>query len=470
MAKNVIIPQKNTGDLRTALEDNQITDFTVAPLQSLGAFDGDTILIDGTGSYSNFTMSANLIVTFAESDHQEGNGHIVKFKADGTKTLTFTKPSAYVLTIPNSLTNGAILASGIYTFVFIFKNGEIEVNMLTKQDIAAVIPTVSSMTVEDAEPNDLVVTLSESCTFTNLGGTFRVNATPRALSAVSGSPGSVQTFTISGAAILSTNTLDFAYDSGTGDTIAVAVPNNELATFAATTVTNNVASDVNLLAEWDAADDASVATANGPVTSWLDQTDNNEDLTESTDTPVHSSANDTITFAGVTGINHDMLSKVISALQFQQSDDFTVFIEGLLFDSGTGSAQHPLNNKVSSFNNSGWSINSSGDGLTLFLSHHDNSTQNFASWAKGGSFEDDVARNFIFINEGGTLKIYDATNTNVGTNGTTLIGTITYGVAEFKIGVKGAADSASPFNGSIKKVKVWDKALSSGERATELGL
>ena len=225
---------------------NPLKAWAVAPLQPLGAFDGSLILIDGTGSYDNFIMSANLIITFAESEHQEGNLHVVKIISDGTKTLTFIKPSNYELDTPKNLTNGATLASGRYTFAYIFKNGEIEVNMLTKQAIAAVIPTVSSMSVEDANPNDLLVNLSESCTFTNLGGTFRVDATPRALSAVSGSPGTVQTFTISGAPIENGQVLDFAYDLGTGDTIAVAAPNNELATFTATTVTNNVNPEIGL--------------------------------------------------------------------------------------------------------------------------------------------------------------------------------------------------------------------------------
>ena len=225
-------------ELQTATKE--VRNWVNAPLKALGIYTGSLIEISSTGAYSNYTLTANHIVTFAESGHKEGIGRIVKFISDGTKTLTFVKPAAYELDIPNNLTNGGTLASGRYTFAFIFKNGEIEVSTQTKQAIASVVPTVSSMSVEAASPNDLIVNLSESCTFTNLGGTFRVNSTPRTLSAVSGSPGTVQTFTISGAAILSTDTLDFAYDSGTGDTIAVAAPNNELETFTATTVTNNV--------------------------------------------------------------------------------------------------------------------------------------------------------------------------------------------------------------------------------------
>jgi hypothetical protein len=289
---------------------NPLKAWAVAPLQPLGAFDGDTILIDGTGSYDNFTMSANLIITFAESEHQEGNGHIVKITADGTKTLTFTKPSAYILIIPNSLTNGAILASGIYTFAFIFKNGEIEVNMLTKQAIAAVIPTVSSMSVEAAEPNQFIANFSEACTGSELGWDFEVDDVNRSITYLSGS-GTIQIkYTISGAAITSVQSLDAAYDSGTGDTLAVAVPNNPLATFVATSdnVTNNIGwtpADLgaNLMVWLEAAtigSDGSVVDGGNLVGTWKNKGVNG-DFTETTNKPLWDGSTK-VTFDGVNDI------------------------------------------------------------------------------------------------------------------------------------------------------------------------
>ncbi len=151
MALNVIIPQKNIGDLRTALEDNQITDFTVAPSKSLSTFTGSLLTIDGTGNYTDFTMSANLVITFAESAHREGNIHFVLITADGTDTLTFTKPSAYNLLIPSSLTNGATLSSGSYLFSFAFIGGSIKVNLIPLASVSGDVtaPVFSNVSVDN---------------------------------------------------------------------------------------------------------------------------------------------------------------------------------------------------------------------------------------------------------------------------------------------------------------------------------
>ena len=116
-------------------------------------------------------------------------------------------------------------------------------------------------------------------------------------------------------------------------------------------------------------------------------------------------------------------------------------------------------------------MNLATTGATLYFTLDDNTTQNFASWSIGGSdWDDGVERDIILMQEGGTLKFYDSTNTNVGTNGTTSISTISYGSAKFKLGVEQISLNSKSFNGSIKEIKVWDKALTSGERDTELGI
>lgn len=225
----------------------------------------------------------------------------------------------------------------------------------------------------------------------------------------------------------------------------------------------------NLLANWDASVDASVTTANGAVTQWNDQTANANNLSEATNTPTHNIANDTISFAGVDTTSCDVLSKDIAAFDFQQSDDFTILVKGLKFDSSGITSQHVLNNKLSNALAKGWSLNLAGNGLNLYFSHTDDSlTQNYSAYPL--SWKDDVERDLIVSNESGVLKFYDATNTNVGTNGTTSISAITYGITKFKIGVQEESIFNQPFEGSLKVVKVWDKALSIAERNTELGL
>ena len=231
--------------------------------------------------------------------------------------------------------------------------------------------------------------------------------------------------------------------------------------------------DPDLLAWWDASDDSTVTNPDTSVTEWADKTANNNDLSEATNTPTHSQANDNITFAGVADTSSDHLSADIPEFYFQQADDFTVLIKGLKFENGSsGSApQRVIDNKVSQANTSGWALNLATTGATLYFTLDDNTTQNFASWSIGGSdWDDGVERDIILMQEGGTLKFYDSTNTNVGTNGTTSISTISYGSAKFKLGVEQISLNSKSFNGSIKEIKVWDKALTSGERDTELGI
>lgn len=423
-----------------------------------------------------FAEPTKIVLTYDESldessvpdtsDYTPSGGKTVTNVAVSTTTVTLTCNSAYIHsdTVTISYTAGANPIQDAAGNDAANLSGEAVTNNITAP------PTIISFTIENATDSVLDIVASEAINITTAGWNIDTDGAALSISSVSSGSGTTTPKLQLSRSVLGTETLNVDYNPATGNTVATASPNVELETITDEAVANNI-TDSNLLAEWDASDDSSVTTANGSVTLWEDQTTNNEDLAESTDTPVHSSAGDTVSFTGVSTTSHDILSKIIAAFEFQQSDDFTIFIENLIFDSaGTGTAQHPVNDKISSSNNSGWSINTSADGLTLFFSHHDNSTQNFASWAPGGGFIDDASRNIIFINESGTLKIYDATNTNVGSNGTTSIGTITYGAAKFKIGVRDPVSSSAPFKGSIKKVKVWDKALNAGERDTELGI
>lgn len=230
--------------------------------------------------------------------------------------------------------------------------------------------------------------------------------------------------------------------------------------------------DPDFLAWWDASDDGTVTTANGAVTQWNDKSGKGNHLTEATNTPTHSTANDTIAFTGVDTSSYNALSRVIEDMKFQQGDDFTIFIKGLKFTSGAAATpQAPLGYRAGELNNSGWGLNLAANGLALNFAQHDNTVQNFATWDNGGSgFKDGVARDIIFMNESGVLKIYNASNTNVGTNGNTSIGAITYTGVEFIMGVRDKSISRRPFIGDFQEVKIWSRALDSTERDTELGL
>lgn len=218
-----------------------------------------------------------------------------------------------------------------------------------------------------------------------------------------------------------------------------------------------VPSETTLLADWDASVDGGITTSGGSVTSWVDS-ENGYELTESTNTPTHSTVDDEVIFDG-----SDRLNDYIAAFEFQQNDDFSVFIKGLRFTGG-GTI---IENKTAGAN-PGWRINFDSGGTNLYFNIRDASTQNYAQFTPGAAYNDNTPRDFIFVNEGGVMKIYDATNTNIGTNGTTSIGTVNYTSAQFYVG----ADSvnAAYLTGAIQQIKVYSGVLSSLERDTLLGL
>lgn len=97
-------------------------------------------------------------------------------------------------------------------------------------------PTVVSATVENANPNQVVVVFSESVTVTTAGWSFRRNTTNWAVSSVAGS-GTTWTFTMATSAA-SGETIDRSYNPATGATVDGAA--NELGSFTNASVTNNV--------------------------------------------------------------------------------------------------------------------------------------------------------------------------------------------------------------------------------------
>jgi hypothetical protein len=98
-------------------------------------------------------------------------------------------------------------------------------------------PTVVSMTVEDANPDRIVVVFSESVTVTTAGWSAKLNGGAWSISSVSGA-GTTWTF-IMGSSADSDDTLLISYDSTTGATVDTAT--NELVSFTDDAVTNNVA-------------------------------------------------------------------------------------------------------------------------------------------------------------------------------------------------------------------------------------
>lgn len=100
-------------------------------------------------------------------------------------------------------------------------------------------PGIVSMQVTNANPNQIVVVMNENSILTTLGWSFRRNLANWVINSVSGS-GTTWTFTMATAAVAG-ETIDGSYNSGTGNTVDLASPPNELVTFSNAGVTNNVA-------------------------------------------------------------------------------------------------------------------------------------------------------------------------------------------------------------------------------------
>jgi len=98
-------------------------------------------------------------------------------------------------------------------------------------------PTVQSMTIEDANPDKIVIVFDEVVTGTNLGFTI-AGTTSTSFSSITGSGTNTITGTL---AVTAENgeSVTLAYNSAVGDIVDGSA--NALATFAATSVTNNIA-------------------------------------------------------------------------------------------------------------------------------------------------------------------------------------------------------------------------------------
>jgi len=131
MARNTSsIPAKTTGRTYTAAEFEALRGFVDSPSQSLGAFTGSLIVIDGSGYFTELgSGSGNISVTFSTSGHNNENVKRLTKTFSGSESLTITKPSGINLNLiaPAGFTNGDDLSAGKYKISFVYESGEITV-------------------------------------------------------------------------------------------------------------------------------------------------------------------------------------------------------------------------------------------------------------------------------------------------------------------------------------------------------
>ncbi len=124
-------------------------------------------------------------------------------------------------------------------------------------------PQVVSMTVEDAAPQDIVLTFDEAVTASSAAGfAVTLNSTGVTISSLDGSGTTSLTLTLPHP-VLYPHTLTLQYDMATGDVQDTADPSNPLASFTATPVANNVTNKIETIA---GGNDSGDSGDDGPAT------------------------------------------------------------------------------------------------------------------------------------------------------------------------------------------------------------
>ena len=153
-------------------------------------------------------------------------------------------------------TSGVITTAGTYSIYFHYLDGRFNVNIFNVSgsggDVTA--PTLTSITIEDAAPTNVVMVFDEAVTGTNLGFTLS-GTTSTTFASISGS-GTTWTGVLATAAV-NGETITLSYDSGTGDFADSS--SNVLASITNQAVTNNVA------ASGDITDDFTGTSVNAAI-------------------------------------------------------------------------------------------------------------------------------------------------------------------------------------------------------------
>ena len=216
-------------------EVNEITGFQNAPMKAVATFNDTNFIIDGTKGYTNTVVETGATRTISAngSGHNLGNVLQVRYQFDIDCTITL----AGFDTLGNNTGKIDPIPAGTYDFWF--ASTPLGIILTIPLGKVTSIPILLSATVEDANPNNLILVFNEAVTATNIGYAFRVDAGARTLNAISGSGSTTLTFTIAGASILFGEVLDISYDSSTGDTIGVTT-SLEVADYTQTEAINNV--------------------------------------------------------------------------------------------------------------------------------------------------------------------------------------------------------------------------------------
>lgn len=215
--------------------ENIITSGGLTSATLLGPINVSAITVDTNGSYNSLVVSGNIQLQFTGTP------------VEGTwqKVRTTGWNGSYTLSVPNnavivnsSFTQGGAVASGTYDLWIAYVGGEYQINLVSVQVNAISAPTLSAYAISTANPDRITFSSSEIITGTTFSGfTLGSGKTITGLTINAGQT-TGHYFTVNSAYVEGDGNDTIAY-SGTGSDIQNAF-GTALASFTATTVTNNV--------------------------------------------------------------------------------------------------------------------------------------------------------------------------------------------------------------------------------------
>lgn len=152
----------------------------------------------------------------------------------------------------------------------------------------------------------------------------------------------------------------------------------------------------------------------------------------------------------------------VGALDFQKASSFTVVLKKFrVLNSGTSA--YVVANRANSPGNNGWAIQTGAADGSLFFVMHDGTTQATTDYdAFNGSAERDV---MFFVNNAGTLTVYDSAGTQLGTSvSTSALSTISYTSVNMSVGRR-LVVTTNDMEGYFEKMIIVNSALTAPQRA-----
>lgn len=257
--------------------------------------------------------------------------------------------------------------------------------------------------------------------------------TVRAFITLTGTPTSVETFTIQCTDIFS------------GDRVK------------SSPVTGTIKLNITPMMMFDYLETASITTAGLGISQVTDIISGGV-ISQGTDNNRPIKAGDFLGFNFSTTPEKHMTGGDVGILDFQKGNSFTVCIKRLnVLNSGTSG--WVIANRANDPGNNGWSIQVGTDG-SLFFAMHDGTLQGFCDYdSYAGSGENTL----FFVNSNGTMNIRDEVGTALGTTGdATGLGTISYTGVNFLLGRRGN-NTTSWLHGWWEKVIILQGALTTDQ-------